>query len=113
MNAAVIHDHLYWLQPCLRLQSDSLLMIAMKQSDAPWWKRQLVDRAVRAQGGPVWRRNADERTIGMPRVNPYGDVPDNLTWPRLRAFMFHEGVRDVNHLVSGNCCRFGDSQHVP
>lgn len=112
-NAAVIHDYLYWAQPCSRLQSDNLLMIAMKQSDVPWLKRQLVYRAVRVQGGPVWRRNADERAIGMPRINPYGHVPDNLTWPQLRARMFHEGIRDVSHAASDSYCRFGDSQHVP
>lgn len=112
-NAAVVHDYLYWAQPCSRLQSDNLLMIAMKQSNVPWWKRQLVYRAVRAQGGSVWRRNADERAIGMPRINPYGYVPDDLTWPQLRARMFHEGVRDVTPAVSDSHCWLGDSQDVP
>lgn len=112
-NAAVVHDYLYWAQPCSRLQSDNLLMIAMKQGDVPWLKRQLVYRAVRAQGGSVWRRNADERAIGMPRINPYGYVPDNLPWPQLRARMFHEGIRDVTPDLSNSYCWLGDSQDVP
>lgn len=112
-NAAVIHDYLYWAQPCSRLQTDNLLMIAMKQSNVPWWKRQLVYRAVRAQGWPVWRRNTVERALGMPRINPYGHVPGNLTWPELQAKMFQEGVRDISHAVPDSYCRFGDSRYVP
>src|ERR1700728_5433719 len=34
-KAAIIHDYLYWTQLCTRLQSDNILMIAMKESQVP------------------------------------------------------------------------------
>ncbi|MDQ3287544.1 MAG: DUF1353 domain-containing protein [Pseudomonadota bacterium] len=112
-DAAVVHDYLYWAQPCSRLQSDNLLMIAMEQAGVAWVRRQLVFRAVRAEGEAVWRRNADERAIGMPRINPYGHVPEGLTWPQLRARMFHDGIRDVRHEVSDEFCRLGNTREAP
>lgn len=112
-RAAVVHDYLYWAQPCSRLQADNLLMIAMKESGVPWPKRQMVYLGVRLQGASVWQRNADERAVGLPRFNPYGYVPENMTWPQLRTRMFHEGIRDVHYLVPDDYCRYGDSQEVP
>jgi len=112
-RAAVVHDWLYWSQPCSRLQADNLLMIAMKENGMPWMQRQLVYAAVRVQGQAIWRRNAEERRLGLPRFNPYGYVPDNMNWPELRARMFREGVRDVRYVVSNGYCRHGDTQEVP
>ena len=112
-RAAVVHDWLYWAQPCSRLQADNLLMIAMKENGVPWMRRQLVYTAVRLQGHAIWRRNAQERELGMPRINPYGYVPDNMNWPELRAKMFREGVRDVRYVLPDDYCRLGDSQEVP
>ena len=43
-RAAVIHDYLYWAQPCTREQSDNLLMIAMKESGVSWFRRTSVYR---------------------------------------------------------------------
>ena len=112
-RAAVVHDWLYWAQPCSRLQSDNLLVIAMKENRVPWIQRRLIYRAVRLQGHAIWRRNAEERRLGMPRFNPYGYVPDDMNWPELRARMFREGVRDVRHVVPDDFCRHGDRQEVP
>ena len=112
-RAAVVHDWLYWAQPCSRLQADNLLMIAMKEAGVPWMQRQLIYRAVRLQGPAIWKRNAEERRLGMPRFNPYGYVPDNMNWPELRARMFHDGIRDVRYVIPGDYCRHGDSQEVP
>lgn len=110
---AVIHDYLYWAQPCTRLQADNLLMIAMKEAGVPWMTRQLVYRTVRLQGESLWSRNAVSRELGWPRLNPYGYVPDNLTWSQLQARMFHEGIRDVVYEVPDHFCHFGNSQQVP
>lgn len=112
-RAAIIHDYLYWAQPCSRLQADNLLMIALKEAGAPWLRRQLIYRAVRLQGEAIWRRNAWERTSGWPRLNPYGHVPGNMKWPELRTKMFHEGVRDVSYTVSDDYCHYGNTRHVP
>lgn len=109
----MVHDYLYWAQPCSRLQADNLLMIAMKQAGVPWVRRQLVYRGVRAQGAAVWRRNADERAIGMPHINPYRHAPDGLTWPQLRARIFHRGIRDVRHAVPDRFCRYGNRRDFP
>lgn len=112
-RAAIVHDWLYWAQPCSRLQADNLLMIAMKETGMSWWRRQMVYRGVRIQGEAVWQRNAEERAKGLPRINPYGYVPDNLTWPQLRARMVREGVRDLPYVDPGHFCRYGNSQQVP
>lgn len=110
---AVIHDYLYWAQPCTRVQADNLLMIAMKEAGVPWMTRQLVYQGVRLRGESMWSRNSASRALGWPRLNPYGYVPDNLTWPQLQARMFHEGIRDVEYEVPDHFCHYGNSQRVP
>lgn len=112
-RAAVVHDYLYWAQPCTRLQADNLLMIAMKEAGVPWLKRQWVYRTVRLQGEATWHRNARERALGVPRFNPYGGTPAGTSWPQLRAKMFRDGVRDIRYQVPDGFCRHGDSQDVP
>ena len=112
-RAAVIHDYLYWAQPCSREQADNLLMIAMKESGVSWFRRKVVYRGVRLGGGSAWSKNAEERTRGLPRFNPYGGVPGNVTWPQLRERLLREGRRDPELPRVVEYCRYGDSQEVP
>lgn len=112
-RAAVIHDYLYWTQPCSREQADNLLVIAMKESGVSWFRRKVVYRGVRLGGGSAWSKNAEERTRGLPRFNPYGGVPGNVTWPQLRERLRQEGRRDPELPRVVEYCRYGDSQEVP
>lgn len=112
-RAAVIHDWLYWAQPCTRAQADNLLMIAMKESGVSWLRRQIVYRGVRAGGDAAWRQNAADRARGLPRFNPYGGVPGNITWPQLRERLQREGRRDPPLPGDAGFCRYGDGQAVP
>ncbi len=112
-RAAVIHDYLYWAQPCTREQSDNLLIIAMKESGVGWFRRTSVHRGVRAGGGSAWSHNAAERARGLPRFNPYRGVPGNITWPQLRERLQREGHRDPELPRVADYCRYGNSQDVP
>lgn len=112
-RAAVIHDYLYWTQPCSREQADNLLVIAMKESGVSWFRRKVVYRGVRLGGGSAWSKNAEDRTRGLPRFNPYGGVPGNVTWPQLRERLRREGRRDPELPRVVEYCRYGDSQEVP
>ena len=112
-RAAVIHDWLYWAQPCTRAQADNLLMIAMQESGVSWWRRQLVYRGVRTGGDGAWRQNAADRARGLPRFNPYGGVPGNVTWPQLRDRLQREGRHDPPLPAQADICRYGNSRDVP
>lgn len=61
-GAALIHDELYH-QPAFRVsrkEADQVLVEGMALLGAPWWRRQIVYRAVRLLGGGGFRPRADE-----------------------------------------------------
>jgi hypothetical protein len=114
--AAIVHDYLYWFQPCTRAQSDNILAIAMKEQGVPDGTRRVVYRGVRAGGQSAWNANARERQRGIPRV-----VPDSLahpealdSWETMRTRLMTGGLRgDTLRLSKQRYCRYGDSQNVP
>lgn len=56
--ATTVHDFLYATQGLFgyftRKECDDLLLSHMKELGVPWWKRQLMHRAVRLGGSPGW-----------------------------------------------------------
>lgn len=114
-KAAIVHDYLYWAQPCTRLQSDNLLMLAMKESGVPLAKRAAVYRGVRVGGGSAFRQNRQARAAGEFRVIPeeYRRLPSDVTWPEYAASLRGEGVHDPDFPVRPDFCRLGDSIDVP
>jgi hypothetical protein len=115
-RAAVIHDFLYWAQGCTRVQSDRLLVIAMKESEVGSFDELVVFQGVRRGGSGAWASNAKERTGGLPKVVPeqYLRPPDpNMNWKTYRQILFDKGVRDPAFDAKPSYCRFGNSTRVP
>ena len=115
-RAAVIHDFLYWTQGCTRVQSDRLLLIAMKESEVGSFDEFAVFQGVRKGGSSAWTSNSKERRAALPRVIPeqYLRPPDpNMNWRKYRQILFDKGVRDPTFEATPRYCRFGNSTRIP
>lgn len=115
-RAAVIHDYLYWAQPCTREQSDRLLVIAMKESKVGGFDEFLVYQGVNLGGSRPWNDNARERVRKLPRILPekyLRPADPNMSWPTYRAYLVKEGVLDPPLEQKPPYCRYGDSTTVP
>src|SRR6185436_15292102 len=82
VRAAVIHDFLYWAQPCSKPQADNILMIAMKQSGVDRLQRTAIYKGVAIGGDAAWNGNRSERQRGVTHVVPLADfaMTDTMTW---------------------------------
>ncbi len=115
-RAAVIHDFLYWAQPCSRAQSDRLMLIAMKESKVGFFDETVVYHGVDFGGKSSWDQNSSERTAGLPRVVPHEHMrpkDPNVTWPEYRAWLVGKGVKDPQFPKSPAYCVHGNSTQVP
>jgi hypothetical protein len=115
-RAAVIHDYLYWTQGCTRVQSDRLLLIAMKESGVGGFSEALIFQGVRKGGAGAWRDDTKERNQGLPRIVPAQYLkPDdpNIHWDAYRRFLIIKGVHDPAFPANPSYCKFGDSTKVP
>ena len=74
---AIIHDYLYWFQPCSRRAADNVFRIAMKELGVSSAKAFTVFGAVRAAGFAAWQHNFDDRSSGRRRV--LKQMPDDMT----------------------------------
>ena len=72
---AIVHDYLYWFQPCEREEADNLLMIAMQQAGVSDLRRGAVYAGVRLASGEVWNANRVARDRGDLRIAPTGVLP--------------------------------------
>ena len=113
-KAAIIHDYLYWTQLCTRLQSDNILMIAMKESQVPADKRDLIYAGVRAGGSAAWKDNAAQRANGFPKVIPPADMNFGplVLWKDYQQSLKAQGVKDPVP-QSASYCGVGNSTVVP
>lgn len=66
--AAILHDYLYWFQPCERGQADDVLNRCMQEMGVAAKDRLTIYNAVKLGGGPSWKKNAAARTAGERRV---------------------------------------------
>ncbi len=95
-RAAIIHDYLYWNQPCTREQADWVLRLGMIESRVPLVTRQAVYWAVRAMGDSAWQQNALERRNGLPRIVPETEIPTIpalAIWSDYRQQLAQRGIR--------------------
>jgi hypothetical protein len=65
---AIIHDYLYWFQPCTRAEADTVLEAAMGDMQVPPAKIVIIYSAVRVGGSGAWDNNAQLREAGQRRV---------------------------------------------
>jgi hypothetical protein len=114
-RAAIVHDFLYWAQPCTRLQSDNIFLIAMIEARVSPWRRWGIFKGVRLGGWPSWSSDLRERNEGRPRVVPetHRPIPANATWAKFRASLFDAGVRDSVKVDDKTFCELGNSTAVP
>jgi len=114
-RAAILHDFLYWAQPCSRLQSDNLFLIAMIEAGVSPARRWVIYRGVRAGGLSPWETNADERRRRWPRVVPKAEwtFSGDTEWVPFRRKLIASGVVDDVVVADKAFCEIGDSKKVP
>lgn len=67
--AAVIHDWLYWTQPCTREDADHVLLEAMTDAGVDSATRLLIYNAVRLGGQHGWDADAKARAAGKEHIS--------------------------------------------
>lgn len=85
--AAIVHDYLYWTQPCTRSEADIALREAMREAKVGGLTRETIYRSVQVGGGFAWRANEREQKQGLPRVIPpdrIEKIPSDVTWEEYR-----------------------------
>ena len=88
-RAAIIHDYLFWAQPCSFAQANNLFLIAMIESGVSKITRDFVYAGVVAFGKSSWEENRALRARGVPRVVPMGrdDFPPDWSWEEYRKLL--------------------------
>ena len=116
-DAAVLHDFLYWTQPCTKPEADNLFLIAMRETGVSAWEARAFYLAVRFAGRAAWDGNATERANHAIRIIPpqYQLPPPLATWESYRTELARQGVvQDAPYLaVQPPVCQLGDSDEVP
>ena len=93
-RAAILHDYLYWFQPCEREETDNLLMIAMKEGGVSDLRRGAVYAGVRIGSGDAWNANRAARDRGDLRLVPTGVRPTaQESWSDFRARLAKADIR--------------------
>ncbi|MEO8564458.1 MAG: DUF1353 domain-containing protein, partial [bacterium] len=114
-RAAIVHDYLYWFQPCEREEADNLLMIAMTEDGVPDLQRGAVYAGVRVGGSDVWNANRVARDRGDLKVVPTQVTPTALeSWSGFRARLGKADIRGTpGRMPRQTYCDYGKSQQVP
>lgn len=77
---AILHDYLYWFQPCKRENADGVLKAAMEDMEVSSAKILAIYSAVRAAGGGAWDANAKARAVGEKRIIKIFPTDPKMTW---------------------------------
>jgi len=114
-RAAIVHDYLYWFQPCEREETDNLLMIAMRQDGVPDLQRGAVYTGVRMGSADVWNANRVARDRGDLRIAPTQVKPTaQESWSDFRARLGKADIRGTpGRMPRQKYCDYGKSQQVP
>lgn len=65
---AIIHDYLYWTQPCDRAEADRILKIAMRELKVSSSRVHVIYTAVRSVGWLAWSTNEAAKRKGERRI---------------------------------------------
>lgn len=86
---AIIHDYLYWFQPCERDAADEVLKVAMGEMRVEPEQAITIYKAVRLAGSKAWASNRAEREAGGRRV--LTRFPDDVvtTWAEWKTDPTH------------------------
>lgn len=114
-RAAVIHDYLYWTQGCTKAQSDRIMLIAMKESQASSFDEQIIYEGVNRLGESSWLENQAQRDKGLPRILPPNlrRLPPNVAWPEYRKAVKAAGLAVDTRPIDPPYCKYGDGTEIP
>lgn len=114
-RAAIVHDYLYWFQPCEREEADNLLMIAMTKGGVSDLRRGAVYAGVRIGSADVWNANRVARDRGDLKIVPTGVKPTaQESWSDFRARLGKADIRGTpGRMPRQKYCDYGKSQQVP
>jgi hypothetical protein len=113
--AAIVHDYLYWFQPCEREETDNLLMIAMTQAGVSDLRRGAVYAGVRLASGDVWNANRVARDRGDLRIVPTQVGPTaQESFSDFRARLGRADIRGTpGRMPRQKYCEYGKAQQGP
>jgi hypothetical protein len=113
--AAIVHDYLYWFQPCEREETDNLLMIAMSQNGVSDLRRGAVYAGVRIGSADAWNANRVARERGDLRIVPTQVRPTaQESWSDFRARLGKADIRGTpGQMPRQKYCDYGKSQQTP
>jgi hypothetical protein len=114
--AAVVHDYLYWFQPCTRQEADNLLVIAMTEEGVAERYRTSIYRGLRLGGAQAWNGNRAKRDAGEIKIVPLAaGRPGALeSWADFQVRLRAAGVSGAPGRMSRQkYCDYGKSQKVP
>ncbi|CAN7610362.1 DUF1353 domain-containing protein [Bradyrhizobium sp. LjRoot220] len=77
---AIIHDYLYWFQPCSRAEADAVFEAAMADLLVSSAKIAIIYNAVRLEGNGAWDSNAELRQAGQRRILKKVPSKATTTW---------------------------------
>jgi hypothetical protein len=114
-RAAIVHDYLYWFQPCEREETDNLLMIAMSQDGVSDLRRGAVYAGVRIGSADAWNANRAARDRGDLKIVPTQVRPTaQESWSDFRARLGKADIRGTpGRMTRQKYCDYGKSQQVP
>jgi len=113
--AAIVHDYLYWFQPCEREETDNLLMSAMSQEGVSDLRRGAVYTGVRMGSAEAWNANRVARDRGDLKVVPTQVRPTaQESWSDFRARLGKADIRGTpGRMPRQKYCDYGKSQQIP
>jgi hypothetical protein len=85
---AIIHDYLYWTQPCTRAEADNVLKFAMQDFKIGAVTLNAIYEGVRVGGQASWNENARLKANGERRVLkkfPQDPTTHWVDWKKERA----------------------------
>ena len=111
----MVHDYLYWAQPCSKTQADNLFTIAMKESGVSGWDRFWISVGLWWGGDEAWEENKGEKAKDWPKVIPkeYLDFDGTWSWPDFRKYLVDNHVRDPEFPQNPAYCELGNSDEIP
>jgi len=113
--ASIVHDYLYWFQPCEREETDNLLMIAMLTDGVSDLQRGAVYTGVRMGSTDAWNANRVARDRGDLKIVPTQVRPTaQESWTDYRARLGKADIRGTpGRMPRQKFCDYGKSQQVP
>ena len=82
---AIIHDYLYWVQPCARGDADEILRAAMIEVNVEAVKVTAIYQAVRLAGGGAWTANSAAREKGEKRILKLFPTDIKISWDQWKV----------------------------